>query len=551
MEPRQILNATAECGPVCGAKPHLHQKQTATVAHQATEFFGDLLSTANWPARWNCGTWSDLHGWTYIVSDLFIWAAYFAIPLLLIRVVVKRKDLPFSKIIWLFGAFIILCGLTHLTDAAMFWWPAYRLNVLIRLLTALVSIFTVFSLYNILPQILSLRSVDELEKEINERKLVEQKLAESEFLLSEAGRIARVGGWELDVETKQSSWSKTIYEIYEVPYDYQIRPQEAMEFFPGPYKKIMEDALHGAYSEGKGWDIELQLITGRQNRKWVRSHGEPFYDQHGKMTHIRGVFMDIDSYKNNEAALKQTIADLERSNDNLQQFGYVASHDLQEPLRKIQAFCDLLTKRYAGQLGEGMTYLHRMHSAAARMSALIQDLLAFAKISTRQQTTMPVAIEAVVQGVLGDLDLAVQETDAEIIIGPLPTIDGDKTQLGQLFQNLIGNALKFRNAEVPPLIRISSVTIPARNLPASINLVRESPVYYQIDVADNGIGFDQKYADRIFQVFQRLHGKSEYSGTGIGLAICEKVVANHGGAITASSTPGHGATFSLFFPVDD
>ncbi|MCF2502044.1 ATP-binding protein [Dyadobacter sp. CY107] len=547
---RLAYKAGIACGPLCATAPGIKQKQNITLAHQANEFFAELLATTDWPARWNCGTWSDLHGWIYIVSDLMIWAAYFAIPVLLVRVVTRRKDLPFSKVVWLFGAFIILCGLTHLIDAAMFWWPAYRLNAVIRSLTGVVSIFTVYSLYKILPQIFSLRFVNELENEIRERKIVEEKLAASEFLLSEAGRIGRVGGWELNVETKQSTWSKTIYEIYEVPYDYEIRQEEAMDFFPGPYKKVMGDALEGAYREGKGWDIELQLNTGKQNKKWVRSQGEPFHDQHGKLTHIRGVFMDIDSYKTSEIALQQTISDLESSNNNLQQFGYVASHDLQEPLRKIQVFGAALAKRYGEQLGDGINYVNRMQLAASRMSLLIDDLLAFATISTRQDSNVPVEIEAVVQTVLSDLDLAIQETGATIVTGPLPRICGDKTQLGQVFQNLIGNALKFRVAGIAPVIRIMSVCLPASELPASIKPVRQSLEYYRIDVSDNGIGFDQKNADRIFHVFQRLHGKSEFSGTGIGLSICQKVVASHGGAILASSMPGQGATFSLFFPVD-
>ncbi|GAB3011425.1 sensor histidine kinase [Spirosoma pulveris] len=247
-------------------------------------------------------------------------------------------------------------------------------------------------------------------------------------------------------------------------------------------------------------------------------------------------------------ALEISNQALNRSNSNLQQFAYVASHDLQEPLRKVQQFGDLLKNRYAAQLGDGVNYLERMQSAASRMSTLIRDLLSFSRISTQQDTVAPVALTAVFKNVLNDLDLRIQETDAVITIDPLPSLQGDQSQLEQLFQNLMTNALKFRRPDVQPVIHVSAELVAARQLPTSIKPTQQMKSYYRINVADNGIGFEEKYVDRIFQVFQRLHGKSEFVGTGIGLAICEKVVANHGGAISASSQPGQGATFSVYLP---
>lgn len=240
---------------------------------------------------------------------------------------------------------------------------------------------------------------------------------------------------------------------------------------------------------------------------------------------------------------------LMRSNDNLQKFAYVASHDLQEPLRKIQSFGDLLKTRFADQLGEGVDYLDRMQMAASRMSSLIRDLLAFSRISTQRDTSQEISLADVVDAVLTDLDLKIQETGALVRVDPLPTVMGDASQLSQLFQNLLINALKFRKPEVAPVVWLNFRLISADNLPLGVRPSRASLVYYRIDVTDNGIGFDEKYLDRIFQVFQRLHGKSEFAGTGIGLAICEKVVINHGGAITATSQPGQGATFNVYLPV--
>ncbi|MEZ0487164.1 PAS domain S-box protein [Fibrella aquatica] len=246
--------------------------------------------------------------------------------------------------------------------------------------------------------------------------------------------------------------------------------------------------------------------------------------------------------------LQDTIQDLSRSNENLQQFAYIASHDLQEPLRKIQSFGDILQNQYRDQLGEGVDYLQRMQAAASRMSVLIKDLLAFSRISTRQEVINPVSLEQVMHNVLNDLELTIAETGASISIDSLPIIKGDEVQLGQLFQNLLSNALKFRRAGTAPVIQISCRHLLSTDLPASVKPARQAPAYLCISVTDNGIGFDNQYRDRIFQVFQRLHGRSEFAGTGIGLAICERVATNHGGAITAHSQPGQGATFSVYLP---
>ena len=247
--------------------------------------------------------------------------------------------------------------------------------------------------------------------------------------------------------------------------------------------------------------------------------------------------------------LSDLNAELKRSNENLQRFAYVASHDLQEPVRKIQAFAELLKDQYADQLGEGIGLLDRMYSASGRMSTLISDLLAFSTISTKQDVQSQIDLLEVVNLVLADLEMRIQETGAVIHVDPLPTLVGDATQLGQLFLNLISNALKFQKPGVSPVIHLKAEHLTAKRLPASIRPARTARAYYCIAVSDNGIGFDEKYIDRIFQVFQRLHRKKDYSGTGIGLAICEKVVANHGGAITAKSQPGHGATFQIYLPV--
>ncbi|GAB2551703.1 PAS domain-containing sensor histidine kinase [Spirosoma aerophilum] len=257
------------------------------------------------------------------------------------------------------------------------------------------------------------------------------------------------------------------------------------------------------------------------------------------------------------AALNEELSEanglLMRSNDNLQTFAYIASHDLQEPLRKIQQFGDLLRMRRAATSEEEGLYLDRIQSAASRMSTLIKDLLNYSRISTQRDTSDAVSLNDVVADVLSTLDLTIAEAGAQIRIEPLPSVLGDASQLEQLFQNLISNALKFSRvdrsgAPAVPRIDIRTDVLSAQALGTGVKPTRLAAEYYCIDITDNGVGFDEKYLDRIFQVFQRLHSRNEFDGTGIGLAICEKVVANHGGAIRASSKPGQGATFSIYLP---
>ncbi len=248
--------------------------------------------------------------------------------------------------------------------------------------------------------------------------------------------------------------------------------------------------------------------------------------------------------------LQERNLDLQRSNQNLEQFAYVASHDLQEPLRKIQSFSGILKAQYGNELGEyGNDILNRLSSGGARMSLLINDLLSFSRIATHRVPAMPVPLARVVGEALDNLSVALAETTGQVHYETLPTVQGDASQLVQLFQNLLANALKFHRAGVPPLVTLRFSEVPAAQMPPSVKPAWPAPAYYHIEVTDHGIGFDERYAGRIFQVFQRLHGKGQFAGTGIGLAICEKVVINHGGAIAAHSQPSEGATFSVYLPV--
>ncbi len=260
-------------------------------------------------------------------------------------------------------------------------------------------------------------------------------------------------------------------------------------------------------------------------------------------------FSDYTPSKQLQQQLEASVKELKDSNDRLKEFAYVASHDLQEPLRKITTFGNLLVQSHAANLGEdGKRLIERMHSATARMQVLINDLLNYSQINTRTINLQKVDLNKVVQGVVADLDNSIHENNAFIEIDELPVLHADEVQLRQLFQNLFSNAIKFKRPEINPHITITAKRITGQEAGCSVSQDDLHKEFHEIIVSDNGIGFEQQYAKQIFQVFQRLHGRSDYPGTGIGLAIVQKVAENHKGYIYAESEPGKGASFHVLLP---
>ncbi|MGC8638735.1 MAG: ATP-binding protein, partial [Isosphaeraceae bacterium] len=305
-----------------------------------------------------------------------------------------------------------------------------------------------------------------------------------------------------------------------------------------------------AVRQGESLDIEQRLRRGSDGAyRWQHVRGVPLRDESGGIIQWVGTTTDIDDQRRHAELLERVVLErtleLRRSNLELEQFASIASHDLQEPLRKIQAFSERLRARYGSTLADqGTEYLDRIINAAARMRSLINDLLAFSTMNLELQPLVEVNLTSIAQEVVSDLDELVRQTRGHVKVGPLPTIQADPTQMRQLFQNLIGNALKFHRAGVTPVVHVSAQPLSAGQndaIPATVPR-------YEITISDNGIGFEEASLERIFQVFQRLHGRSEYEGTGIGLAICRKIVARHHGHITARSQPGLGSTFLVTLP---
>lgn len=292
-------------------------------------------------------------------------------------------------------------------------------------------------------------------------------------------------------------------------------------------------------------DVEIEARPGTPGHRTLLLSARRLADRDADAQLILLTFEDVTDRRRLEQALRAAMAELERSNQELEGFASIASHDLQEPLRKILAFGERLGAVCEGQLSDkARDYLARMTGAAARMQVLIGNLLSLSRVSMKREPWLPVDLNAIVAAVLVDLDDALSRTGGRVDADPLPTIAADPTQMRQLFQNLISNALKFRG-EDPPVVRITASECGAG---PTVRAGAASKAAWQIVIADNGIGFEAKFAERIFKPFERLHGRDAYEGTGIGLALCRRIVQRHGGAITADATVGGGARFVIHLP---
>jgi light-regulated signal transduction histidine kinase (bacteriophytochrome) len=289
------------------------------------------------------------------------------------------------------------------------------------------------------------------------------------------------------------------------------------------------------------------LKTKKGKLKDVFTKAKIVCDTEGKVEKLIGITRDITDLKNLEKEQERTFRELNRSNKELEEFAYVASHDLQEPLRKISTFNERLKNKFGTALGtDGNMYLDRIISSTENMRLLIDNLLEFSRISRSSQEYVKCDLNLVMKEVISDLELKIEETNAEFKLSNLPTIEAVPLEMKQLFNNLLSNSIKFRNPDLKPIITINSDKI---NKTEIVNF--HLPIdrqYVKIEVSDNGIGFEEEYAERIFQIFQRLHGKTEYAGSGIGLAICKKIMDNHEGYIFGKSDLGKGASFIIILP---
>jgi two-component system CheB/CheR fusion protein len=378
--------------------------------------------------------------------------------------------------------------------------------------------------------------------DITEQVLAEEKLIKSNERYHYASKAAFDAIWDWDLETNEVYWS----DGYETLFGYKVENNKAdisswHDHIHVKDKKRVVDSIYKSISNGNtNWEEEYRYYKSDGLICYVINRALIIKDEKDHPCRMIGAMQDHTIREKNEQSLKTLNASLAKraselasSNEELERFAYVASHDLQEPLRMVSSFLQLLQKRYQEKLdAKANEYIHFAVDGAERMKTLILDLLKFSRVNTSKEEHEPVDLNELCNSILVTYKHTIDKTKATINVDPLPVISGSKTELVQLFQNLIGNALKY-HAENPPVIKVG---------------VKDDGLFWEFSIADNGIGIDQRFFKKIFVIFQRLHHKNEYSGTGIGLAICKKIIERHGGSIWVESTAGEGSIFYFTLP---
>jgi PAS domain S-box-containing protein len=385
-----------------------------------------------------------------------------------------------------------------------------------------------------------------LNTELAERKRAEQSVRDSEALYHSLVDTLPINILRKDLRGRVTYGNRGYCERMGRPLsdllgktDYDLFPKaHADKYLTDDEKVIRSGEMFEDIEEHQGADGK---------KIYVHVLKAPVRDAKGDIVGTQVIFWDVTARKLAEEALEKTAAELARSNQELEQFAYVASHDLQEPLRMITSYTQLIAKRYKNQLdSDAKEFMHFAVDGALRMQKLIQALLEYSRVGTRGKPFTPTPCDDILQAALANLKLAIEDAGARITHDPLPTVMADPVQLTQLFQNLVGNALKFRGPAAP------CVHIGAERKPRADAATLNVPPYEWIfQVRDNGIGIEPQYFERIFVIFQRLHTQEKYPGTGIGLAVCKKIVERHGGRIWLDSKPGEGTTFYLALPALD
>ena len=370
--------------------------------------------------------------------------------------------------------------------------------------------------------------------------------------MDEKEQFLDFGSWEDDLKDGSIKWSDGMYRLF------GYEPKEyagLLRIDKDLYRKHVqgddwERSVHirnEAVNNKDEFSTEFNITTTAGVSKRLQTFAKVIRNENGEAIRVIGTTRNITQLRAYERNLESIVNDLNRSNKDLEEFAYIASHDLQEPLRKLSTFSERLVTRYSAELSpEGKKYTERILGATENMRILIENLLEFSRTARSTIPFSMVDLNNVMTQVLSDLEIVIEKSGATIKIDKLPVLEAIPSQIQQLFSNLLGNALKFRKPDKNPKVDIS-VSLLGADDKSRYQLIPDMN-YYCIEVVDNGIGFEQEYATKIFQIFQRLHGKVEYPGSGVGLAICKKIVDNHRGMISATSTPGTGSMFTVILP---
>ncbi|MEQ8881620.1 MAG: PAS domain S-box protein [Cyclobacteriaceae bacterium] len=621
-------------------------------------YFSSLFDTSNWPARWQCGTWSETDGWVTIISDSLIFTAYLSIPILLLFFLSRRKEIPYKKFLLLFSAFILLCGFTHLTEVIIFWDPVYRFAGFLKLLTGIVSWVTVIALAQAVPFALTFYKKESFDKVAEEKNILENQLdlfmkytpGAMAMFDTEMRYIKASGQWYKEYGIEGDITGKSHYEVFpvllempewldyhqrsmkgeiikeeEYTYDnsdgsktyikYEVRPwyknnnaiggiiistedvtdlvlarkklessekrfrellestpeamvildenriieinnREATNLFKRPSKELNGKSLESLFSKNfDKLDRQLKKYFGKKPLTKTTYLSEDIYCQtksgetfpveivlgpihtEGK-TLVAASISDITEKKKIEKErseinkmlenqVSERTFELQKVNQELESFTYSVSHDLRAPLRAISGFASALEDELKDLEPETKLYLERIIYNASKMGTLIDDLLTFSRLTRQQNELEVVNTKELIEEIIRNND---EYPDEKIEIGKIPDVAGDKSMLEVVFGNLISNAVKYSSKNTEQHISISGELSGANAI---------------ITIVDNGIGFDMKYSNKLFGVFQRLHTEAEFPGTGIGLALCKKIVDRHRGTIQIESEKNKGTKVTL------
>jgi len=507
-------------------------------------FFARLFDTSDWPPRWHCGKWTDFHGWLYIISDLLIWAAYFAIPVIIIRFITYKKHQRFLRLYFLFAAFILACGATHFLDAVTFWIPVYRLNALVRAITAIISWLTVFALVRTLPYAFSLKEPKELENEINMREKAETELKQKNKQLEES-RITFKNVFDysaigIALVSPKGNWL-TVNQAVCTMLDYS--EEELMQLTFQDITHPDELAADLAFvnqllnKERETYQMEKRYITSKGNIVYavlsvslVWADEEPAYFISQIVDITAKTLLAFEIEKKN-MALETANKELQNHITRINEFNRIIGHNLRGPATSIINAADFLER--SDDENDRRLLLSKMKGTSQLIVNTINDLKDFLEIQINQDKNYPPAdFKDALQNSLHILEDHIRDTNA--VINTRFEVDKvlfPKVYLESVFYNLVSNAIKYRNKQLAPVIDIST---------------KKEGRLVVLQVSDNGIGINlERYANDIFK-YQKIFHKG-YESNGVGLFLTKTQVESYGGKIEVQSEVNKGTTFIIYF----
>ena len=515
------------------------------------DFLSKLFDTSDFPPRWQCGNWEAGHGWLHILSDLAIFGAYTAIPVVIAYFISRRPDIPFPRILWLFVAFIFACGTTHLIESIIFWQPIYRFAGVVKLLTAVVSWATVIALFQIIPSALHLPGLASLNatlsSEIEERKRTEQALRESEERLRIALAAGRMGTWEWDVSTGEVHWSPELEKIHgRLPGSFPGKFEAVFDDIYPEDRELVSQSVQRSLEKNEEHRIEYRILLPDGQSRWVEGRGRAFHDSNGKPLRMTGICADVTDRKLAETEREGLLTSeraarrsAEQANRLTDEFLSVVSHELRTPLSAILGYTQLLQMDMVEpeEMRDAYDAIERNSKAQVQ---IIDDLLDMSRIISGKLrlNVQSISPAEVIEAALETVKPAADAKDVRVhtVLDPRAgPILGDSDRLQQVVWNLVSNAVKF--------------TPKGGRVQVSLERVNS---HLEITVADTGCGIAADFLPHVFERFRQSEESTtrRHGGLGLGLSIVKQLVELHGGSVRAQSAgEKQGAVFIVSLPL--